>query len=66
MFLRFVEGDAPESLVPLRTFGWAALEICVQNVLAVNERLRSSPFEIIGPPRENEGLPSILPSPPGE
>jgi catechol 2,3-dioxygenase-like lactoylglutathione lyase family enzyme len=61
VFLRFIEGDAPESSLPLRTFGWAALEICVQNVLAVNERLRSSPFEIIGPPREIEGLPSIFP-----
>lgn len=61
VFLRFIEADESESLVPLRTYGWAALEICVQNVLAVNERLRSSPFEIIGPPRENEGLPSILP-----
>jgi catechol 2,3-dioxygenase-like lactoylglutathione lyase family enzyme len=61
VFLRFIEGEAPEPLVPLRTFGWAALEICVQDVLAVNERLRISPFEIIGPPREIEGLPSIFP-----
>lgn len=61
VLLRFIEGDPPASFRPLRTYGWAALEICVEDVLAVNERLRSSPFEIIGPPREIEGLPSIFP-----
>ena len=61
VMLRLIEGDTPASFRPLRTFGWAALEICVQNVLAVEERLRSSPFEIIGPPREIAGLPSIFP-----
>jgi hypothetical protein len=61
VLLRFIEGDVPASFRPLRTYGWAALEICVEDVLAVNERLRSSPFEIIGPPREIEGLPSIFP-----
>ena len=61
VLLRFIEGEAPASFRPLRTYGWAALEICVEDVLAVNERLRDSPFEIIGPPREIDGLPSIYP-----
>jgi hypothetical protein len=61
VLLRFIEGDPPGTFRPLRTYGWAALEICVEDVLAVHERLRSSPFEIIGPPREIEGLPSIYP-----
>ena len=61
IFLRFIEGDPPSDYMPLRTFGWAAIEICVQDVLAVNARMRSSPFEIIGPPRELDGLPSIFP-----
>ena len=61
VLLRFIEGEAPASFQPLRTYGWAALEICVEDVLAVNERLRNSPFEIIGPPREIDGLPSIFP-----
>jgi catechol 2,3-dioxygenase-like lactoylglutathione lyase family enzyme len=61
VLLRFIEGDPPASFRPLRTYGWAALEICVEDVLAVNERLQGSPFEIIGPPREIEGLPSIYP-----
>jgi hypothetical protein len=61
VLLRCIEGDAPASFRPLRSYGWAALEICVEDVLAVDERLRSSPFEIIGSPREIEGLPSIFP-----
>ena len=61
VYLRFVGGDSVETYEPLRTFGWAALELCVQDVLAVNERMRRSPFEIIGPPREIDGLPAIFP-----
>jgi hypothetical protein len=61
VFVRFIAGDAPESTMPLRTFGWAALEICVEDVLIVNERMRESPFKIIGPPRELDGLPTIFP-----
>jgi hypothetical protein len=61
VYLRFIAGDPVAQYVPLRTFGWAAVEICVQDVLAVNERMRRSPFEIIGPPREIDGLPAIYP-----
>lgn len=61
VFLRFVAGDPVDSYRPLRTHGWAALEICVQDVMAVNERMLHSPFEIIGPPRLNTGLPTIHP-----
>lgn len=61
VFLRFVEGDPVPDYVPLRTFGWAAAEICVQDVEAVNERMLKSPFEIIGPPRRVPGLPTIYP-----
>lgn len=61
VFLRFVAGDAVADYRPLRTYGWAAIEICVQDVLKVNERMLNSPFEIIGPPREIDGLPAIYP-----
>lgn len=61
VLLRFIEGEAAASFRPLRHYGWAALEICVEDVLTVDARLRSSPFEIIGPPREIDGLPSIFP-----
>ncbi len=61
IYLRFVEGIAPQEYRPLRTFGWAAIEICVSDVFAVNDRMQKSPFEIIGPPRELDGLPAIIP-----
>jgi hypothetical protein len=61
VYLRFVAGRPPEDYRPLRTFGWAALEICVADTLAVERRLRDSPFTIIGPPRELDGMPEIFP-----
>jgi catechol 2,3-dioxygenase-like lactoylglutathione lyase family enzyme len=61
VFLRFIHGDLPADYRPLRTFGWAALEICVADTLAVAERMARSPFEIIGPPRELDGMPEIFP-----
>jgi hypothetical protein len=61
VFLRFVESEFPAEYRPLRTFGWAAIEICVQDTLKVAERMARSPFEIIGPPKELEGLPAIFP-----
>ncbi len=61
IFIRFVENRIHPDYVALRTYGWAAIEICVQDVLKVNERIERSPFEIIGPPRELDGLPAIYP-----
>lgn len=61
VYLRFVEGAGHPDYRPLRTYGWNAIEICVQDVLAVNERMARSPFEIIGPPRELDGMPAIFP-----
>jgi catechol 2,3-dioxygenase-like lactoylglutathione lyase family enzyme len=61
LYLRLIAGEEVETYQPLRTFGWAALEICVQDVLAANERMLRSPFKIIGPPREIDGLPAIYP-----
>ncbi len=59
--LRLIESPRVAEFVPLVTYGWAALEFCVQDVLAVNERIVDSPFEIIGPPRRIEGLDAIFP-----
>lgn len=61
IFLRFVENDIHPDYVPLRTYGWAAIEINVLDVLKVAERMAVSGFEIIGPPREIETLPAIFP-----
>lgn len=49
-FLRFVEGKPAPDYVPLRSFGWNAIEIIVKDLSALNERLLDSPFEIIGTP----------------
>ena len=61
VFLRFIQGDIPSDYRPLRSYGWAAIEICVEDVEAVAKRMADSPFEIIGPPREIEGLDAIYP-----
>lgn len=61
IFIRFIEQPAVEGFKALRSYGWNAIEICVQDVLAANERMEGSPFEIIGPPREIDGLPAIHP-----
>ena len=61
IYLRLIEAPPVPGFVPLVTYGWAALEFCVRDVLAVNERLLESPFEIIGPPRRIEGLDAIFP-----
>ena len=61
IYLRLVQAPPVPGFRPLVTYGWAALEFCVQDVLAVNERMLESPFEIIGPPRRIEGLDAIYP-----
>jgi catechol 2,3-dioxygenase-like lactoylglutathione lyase family enzyme len=61
VFIRLVQAAPAPGYRPLRTHGWAALELCVQDVLAMHERLQGGPFEIIGPPRAVSGLPAIHP-----
>ena len=61
IYIRFIEQPPVEGFKALRSYGWNAIEICVQDVLAANARMEDSPFEIIGPPREIEGLDAIYP-----
>ncbi len=63
VFVRFVEGDPVPDYKPIRSYGWAAMEICVQDVLAVNERMLQpgSPYEVIGPPNRIPGIDTIHP-----
>lgn len=61
IFLRFVEQPPVEGFKALRSYGWNAIEICVQDVMAVNARMLDSPFEIIGPPNKIPGLDAIHP-----
>ncbi len=62
VFLRFIEGDPVSDYLPIRSYGWAAIEICVSDVEAVNERmLASGVFEVIGPPKPLDGFPNVKP-----
>jgi hypothetical protein len=61
VFLRFVEGDPVVDYAPIRTHGWAAIEICVTDVEVVNERMLASEFEVIGPPKPLDGFPTVKP-----
>ncbi|MGE6696175.1 hypothetical protein ACQKH5_00670 [Hyphomonas sp. NPDC076900] len=61
VYLRFIQQPPVAGYKALRSYGWNAIEICVQDVLTANARMENSPFEIIGPPREIEGLDAIYP-----
>jgi catechol 2,3-dioxygenase-like lactoylglutathione lyase family enzyme len=61
VYLRFVEGHIPPEYQPLRSYGWGAIELCVQDVEAVHARMKDSPFTIIGPPKALDGAPAIWP-----
>lgn len=61
VFLRFVEGDPVPGYRPIRTYGWAAIELCVTDVEAVNERMIRSPFDVIGPPKPLDGFATVKP-----
>jgi len=59
-FVRLVEAPAVPGYRPLTSFGWTAFEIIVDDVHALAERLAASPFEIIGPPKPLQFMPSII------
>lgn len=61
VFLRFVEGDPVPDYLPIRTYGWAAIELCVTDVEAVNAKMLESPFEVIGPPKPLDGFATVKP-----
>lgn len=51
VYLRFVQTAPVAGYAPLKTYGWNATEILVQDPDALAERLADSPFQIVGPPR---------------
>jgi catechol 2,3-dioxygenase-like lactoylglutathione lyase family enzyme len=59
-FLRLVEQATPPDFIPMRTYGWAAFEITVQDVHSWPAKLAGSGFDIVGPPKEIEGLPFFV------
>ncbi|NBC36021.1 VOC family protein [Novosphingobium sp. FSY-8] len=60
-FLRFVEGTPVPDYAPIRSYGWAAIELCVTDVEAVNSRMIASPFEVIGSPKPLDGFATVKP-----
>lgn len=60
-FIRLVEAALPDDFRPTRTYGWAAYELTVEDVFGWPDRLLGSGFEIVGPPKELEGLPYFIP-----
>ena len=58
--IRLIEQDIPDNFRPTSSFGWAAYEITVQDVYGWPDKLKSSGFYIVGPPREIEGLPYFV------
>lgn len=50
-YLRFIAIDPYPDYKPLTTYGWNSTEILVKDVDALYEKLKSSPFEVVGAPR---------------
>ncbi|MGE0581673.1 MAG: VOC family protein [Steroidobacteraceae bacterium] len=60
VYLRIVDADAPApGYAPLKTFGWNANEILVEDPVALAPLLRE-PFRIIGAPRPLDFNPNII------
>lgn len=53
IYLRFVQVDRPSGYEPMKTFGWNAVELMVQDPDRLERRLDTakSPFRIVGRPR---------------
>ena len=60
-FIRLVEAPLHPDYVPTRTFGWAAFELSVKDVYGLADRVRTSGFTTVGPPKPIEGLPYFIP-----
>jgi len=50
VFMRIIENPDLPACEPLKTYGWTGIEITLQDADALNERLKNSPFKIIGEP----------------
>lgn len=60
-FIRLVEQPDHPDFTPTTSFGWASYELSVKDVFGWPARLRGSGFDIVGPPKELEGLPYFVP-----
>lgn len=60
VFLRVVRQQAMPGFAPMKTWGWNSNEILVQDTYAVHERLKGSPFAIVGEPKGLSMNPEII------
>jgi hypothetical protein len=60
VFLRVIQQDDVEGFAAMKTWGWNSNEILVQDPYAIHERLKDSPFEIIGEPKGLSMNPEIV------
>lgn len=60
-FIRLVEQPEYPEFKPTTTYGWAAYELSVRDVFGWPDRLQGSGFDIVGPPKELEGMPFFVP-----
>ena len=60
VFLRAVETDTPAGYAPLTTWGWNSWEIIIDDIEAVNAKMKQSPFKIIGGPAPLKSTKSIV------
>jgi catechol 2,3-dioxygenase-like lactoylglutathione lyase family enzyme len=60
--IRLVEGSAVPDYVPLRSYGWASLELTVADVWALHETIvADGAFRVIGAPKLVEGFDNFIP-----
>ncbi len=60
VYLRVVRQDPVEGFAAMKTWGWNSNEILVQDTFAIHERLKDSPFRIIGEPKGLSMNPEIV------
>jgi hypothetical protein len=59
VYLRMIETDAAPAPA-LKTLGWAATEILVEDPVLLESRLKDSPFRVIGPPAPLDFNPAVV------
>jgi len=59
--VRFIESAEPLPVLPLRTFGWSALEVCVDDVFAYTDKAISAGFTLLNEPVALSGTDKPLP-----
>ena len=60
VYLRVIQQDPVPGYEAMKTWGWNSNEILVQDTYAVHDRLRNSPFRIIGEPKGLSMNPDIV------